>query len=763
MISIRDIFQNKDVFPNLRQRLVNLCVALNARADAIRLSANFSNHNFVRGSSSESASYEEKIKNIIDLCSNKDIAGLLSEQELTNFRIHFVQNVFNIDNQSLGTEYAFNNLDEHDLIELEHKFIKFEEYIYDFLKHISKIENLIKYFDELDLKFVEAQELKYLHENFTALEVGLKAYYLPKITDGINYVQKIKNALSVREQLGLISFPNYELQEGFRTCIQELKLIPQRAAEFISWCDKNNFTIPLLTNVSRKMMRLMGSSGNINFSEFTNEQLLSILNYNPIQYTKLIKTNPEIKELYYNQILEGRGDINFHSKKIESICADIAWRAGPNLSKIIYKFLNKFSPNAVFFISTYSDRMADLLALLNEKRPLDINFFESEKFVKLQQSLKNMLDSNFKDWDMTVRVISEVEVKNIEHLISLLKKSLTFLRMLHNNDFDANIEIVKSLLLTVIKSDWDLSQNLTYRLINLALNHKLDESLKNDYNKVREGAEYFSINLDQVKQDLFSIRNIIANGEKIPFSWKNKIIELESDIFKLNNLLVIMDLKLNNEIEPKNPKLFTLNYQIGPYRFEVLPDRSVEHFQVGAATQCCQSIGGAGENAAIDSFINSEAGVLVLRYQNSIVAQSYFHYVPQDNGFILDNVETNDNLVKSLKINLNNLYANLAARLKEEYHITYFRCGTSYNKLDNKAFKNNKLPEDPRKFSVEEPYSDFDKEDHIDLLQPAFPMTPEDFEPIKRTAQKAIEKLVAPIDSVHGLYRASTLLYLLSQ
>ena len=145
-------------------------------------------------------------------------------------------------------------------------------------------------------------------------------------------------------------------------------------------------------------------------------------------------------------------------------------------------------------------------------------------------------------------------------------------------------------------------------------------------------------------------------------------------------------------------------------------------FSVGVYTNCCQRIGGAGEEAAIDSFINPLAGVLILTKNNTLISQSYFHYVPEDNGLILDNVEVNELNMKNFNINetvLSKIYADYASAIKSKYpKIEYIKCGKEYNKLSNKLFKTVKMKDDPRSFEVEDPYSDFDENNHLDLLSP---------------------------------------------
>jgi hypothetical protein len=151
-------------------------------------------------------------------------------------------------------------------------------------------------------------------------------------------------------------------------------------------------------------------------------------------------------------------------------------------------------------------------------------------------------------------------------------------------------------------------------------------------------------------------------------------------------------------------------------RFEVLKDQDPRHFTVGKDTQCCQRVGGAGEEAAIDSFINPLAGVVILYYNDKVAAQSYFHYVPHDDGIILDNIEIN----KNSGIDQNDLdiiYAHIANVLKQQKGFKYVLCGKGYNKINNDKFETTSLENDPRYFAVEDYYTDFEPNDALDLTK----------------------------------------------
>ncbi len=179
------------------------------------------------------------------------------------------------------------------------------------------------------------------------------------------------------------------------------------------------------------------------------------------------------------------------------------------------------------------------------------------------------------------------------------------------------------------------------------------------------------------------------------------------------------------EAQPKVPELNLFNWtHPNGMQFSVLKYMDPYAFQVGADTECCQRIGGVGADAAIDSFINPLAGVLVVKNQGLIISQSYFHFVPETKGLILDNVEWNSKNASKFGIDemiLSKVYADFAVGIKAEHpEISYVLCGKSYNKINNFMFESSKIEEDPRSFAIneEDPYSDFDEDDHLDLLKP---------------------------------------------
>jgi hypothetical protein len=191
----------------------------------------------------------------------------------------------------------------------------------------------------------------------------------------------------------------------------------------------------------------------------------------------------------------------------------------------------------------------------------------------------------------------------------------------------------------------------------------------------------------------------------------------------------------NDEVTKKDEALFQLDWEVPSknFRFRVLKTFDPYHFRVGAETSCCQRLGGLGQPAAIDSYINPLAGVLVLDLKTEhgwrLAAQSYFHYVPRTKSYILDNVETNGSgdygiISQVQKVtgygNAETLYAMLAQYVREKYDVEYFLAGTGYSKIDTDRFGRSSLSSDPRSFSVSKKYTDWKARSSMDLLEPKF-------------------------------------------
>jgi hypothetical protein len=183
------------------------------------------------------------------------------------------------------------------------------------------------------------------------------------------------------------------------------------------------------------------------------------------------------------------------------------------------------------------------------------------------------------------------------------------------------------------------------------------------------------------------------------------------------------------DYQKKDERLFRLDLQINDrLRFRVLKDKDPRMLRMGVESNCCQRVGGAGEAAARDSFINPLAGVVILEWKNEegeyvLLTQSYFHFVPKDNSYILDNIEKDGSNVRDSEVDLSAAYAYLAQKTNEKWNVGYFLAGKGYSKVHTGDFKTKKLRGgDPRFFDRRSgsPYSDFESSNAMDLLTPKF-------------------------------------------
>jgi hypothetical protein len=249
-------------------------------------------------------------------------------------------------------------------------------------------------------------------------------------------------------------------------------------------------------------------------------------------------------------------------------------------------------------------------------------------------------------------------------------------------------------------------------------------------------------------------KKVIINPSKANFSEIRDMIDQIS-----NEVELAFNFKEFKEhydrAETKVDEVFDLDLEITDrIRFRVLRDLDPQHFRVGRETGCCQTPSGEGKSAMVDSFINSHAGVLVLEYKNpqrgwNTAAQSYFHYVPGDEnrqdmkgmGYILDNVEALPENRELDGIPIEELYSYFALSKKEELGLDFFESGIGLSKVNGSSFGSNASSTDPRKFSVEDPYTDWHEgKFNIDLLDPYFNFK---YLPDPREEERAEEKVAA--------------------
>jgi hypothetical protein len=278
----------------------------------------------------------------------------------------------------------------------------------------------------------------------------------------------------------------------------------------------------------------------------------------------------------------------------------------------------------------------------------------------------------------------------------------------------------------------DIATKFNSLIIKIIGSEKSINKFKEKYKPLNEGALEKGI----IKPGFFQRVNFIlkvykenleinpshSSFEKI----KSVILETSSDIDVLSQFDSFKEHFTEASLVAKDKNLYKLDLQIDDkLRFRVLRDLDPKHFQVGVETQCCQSPGGVGEAAMIDSFINPVAGVVILEYKDrdgwETAAQSYFHYVPKDNGYILDNVEVNQKYTNTLpngdKLNMEAIYAHWAATMKDKLDVSYIQAGTGYSGISKNQFYDIKSYKDPRSFAVGDPYKDWKPGKNIDLTK----------------------------------------------
>ena len=340
-----------------------------------------------------------------------------------------------------------------------------------------------------------------------------------------------------------------------------------------------------------------------------------------------------------------------------------------------------------------------------------------EKNIKLNGNLNNIEKEIKKIKNVAVEVHNTANKIDVKQLDSLLSNNFT------KNPTSWLSEQLNKLMIKIINEDgvYNFIENYKKEISDLkksgAIKQNFEEKL-NYFNKIYE------------EQDSKALHSRSNNDIQMDLRELSKSIDMILNFQSFKKYYEIASKPENKKI----PELFKLNDNINPYlRFRVLKDLDYDYFNVGPLTDCCQTIGGAGENALIDSFINPEAGVVVLEIKNGndwdLVSQSYFHYVPKDNGVILDNVEVAPKYEKELKspagndLKIEDIYANWAKNKKQELGLNYFLSGKSYSGISKEEFETSSMKEDKRRFEVDDKYTDYNSKNSIDLINPKFDPT----------------------------------------
>lgn len=336
--------------------------------------------------------------------------------------------------------------------------------------------------------------------------------------------------------------------------------------------------------------------------------------------------------------------------------------------------------------------------------------------------------------------------------------------IIENNDKIKQIKFFEEYINTLAKRLTQKNSKLERFKINevvKSISHLVDLSVKfnsNETNVDNEIEKFKQMNLTpritKMIKDLINLASNSSGEVKDYFEKSLDLIDGHSDgvstalrLFKvaagyLINYDAIVKYGAYAKELPKDKEVTEIKLGNDNFRFRALDSMDPYHFQVGADTSCCQTINGAGEAAAIDSFVNPKAGVLLLEVKVGhdwvLAAQSYFHIANYKtnkgpNMIVLDNIETTDVTKTINKIYYNgifdDIYASLAFALKAKGY-EYVLCGKAYTTvIKASSFGEAVLESDPRHFEISskkfkkefdnmDTYTDFSYKKSIDLLAP---------------------------------------------
>lgn len=386
-------------------------------------------------------------------------------------------------------------------------------------------------------------------------------------------------------------------------------------------------------------------------------------------------------------------------------------------------------------------------------RGADLGFESYEDYLKEIDRIKNLKnqieDNNHSCTEFLYNFFKDKDLGTKKEKVTRL---LQISQLIHNYENNNNGSLFLDILLgskyfekSYNKSIYEIINTIGITVGSFAVSEstlsKTIEKIK-EFNPKLIPKEYLSENISYC---VSNIENIKTSNDLDKIIEKLLLGDYSDNIRKFNYLTSLAS-QYENTIEwmgvakPKIEEVFAPNFsaRLGPstptFRFRVLGDLDPYHFRVGIDAGCCQHIGGAGAGAAVDSFINPTAGVVVLETNEDngwkLQAQSYFHYaeVKDENSkevkkaIILDNIESGS-LRKYGGDFYDKAYATLGLYLKNK-GFDIVGCG-SRGTYTISCFKTSSLKSDPRHFEVDNyknviKYIDFDPDRFYDLLQPNF-------------------------------------------
>ena len=506
-----------------------------------------------------------------------------------------------------------------------------------------------------------------------------------------------------------------------------------RILNSLSVINTNKYNVKIdyqnLTNIKQIITRYVLSILNVKTDKIHRSKYYSILN-------TILKNNDDILELIF--LYENKNKFYNFIKflELENISKnDIIRISKSNICYLVSNSIDYYEKNDMYLKDSSDYEMLnnkvnivikkDMSAVKMYEKLIDKvhslpmhNTLSKKKFylqkIKRLKELNNLRRSNYKDRFKILKFRNEFDYeKDINEIVTLLEINKSY-ELLNKYNYS------KIILDTNVGDNYiTITEGYGFNYIKNNLMKMFD--LNENLNKIVD-KELFLNNLNLLESNVDNINkkpSLLLND-----TFKNCVTDLVSDINKIKTYEEYK--KYYTDIEKKIPELNVLNYKIdNKLQFRVLETGDISALDtVGKHTNCCQRLGSAGEAAAIVSFINKYASVLVLYYEGKILAQSYFHYVTQEQdhngpGIILDNVERNLSLLHDSDVDLDNTYKLLANNLKQNHpEIKYFRCGLGYNKLNNTKWSKGSSEEDCRVFSdkLDYHYSDYNEGKFLDLF-----------------------------------------------
>jgi len=678
---------------------------------------------------------------------NKEVEAFLNNQEVKT-KLHFLSN-------KITSQEFIKEISRFPSYELDRIFLKkyvnnfFEDYSKEFTHSaLSSLSNRYRiHLTDKAKKIIEETSNKY--ENILlAFEHKANIIRNTLESEELSIDEENKIILDFLEEIKLFFSNNgIDLQSYF----DNIKMTENEFHNFcynyirrISLMDPSfPMTYILDDKISKKIaLEYLNTPENEILSDSWKQEIDDILKKEAISY--FLEKFPDRKVI---NVIKHSGEFSF--KGVANTLKKIFFTLG---NKEIINLTNFAMQNKEFLVyATQNGQAGEILfSLLQKNNKLDLN--NIKKYFSTETYLNNIYNHIG-----TIELYNRNSNEKILNNEEITKLSSEVIRMPETIERDLNN------LEEVIKICHNSAANLKYdQILNICKNKNFDILNKLDSVKKLYSA-YMSIIVDggplvikskyksaisQLKDKKMISNNFINNLQTLVNFFESnekfnpETLNFENTLkicYKVDSDLTMVKTadsykELYEKAETKDPALFLLNYSINPrLRFRVLKDKDPRHLKIGIETNCCQRVGddAAGETAARDSFINRLAGVLILEWFNDkkewvLLAQSYFHYVPKDQSYILDNIETNSYNVSKSGINLEEVYAFYANEMKNKLSLKYFVAGKGYSKLEISKFKTYKMKKDPRSFNPNSltkkkktHYTDF-SQNSIDLTRAKF-------------------------------------------